>query len=102
MPSLIGIFLSMISGSHLFYQRSALNPAEKAGIYETKAAASKASPVMSILDFSRTTTYAFHLLFSPDNPLTSLSAEDSFYRQLEAFASTSSFLATASSNCRFN
>lgn len=78
-PSVIGIYLSLISGIHFSCQSSFLNVKLNGPIYETKADATRASPIVVSLSCTNVLTLSYHLVFSSANPLTSLLARLSFY-----------------------
>lgn len=94
-PSVIGIFNSAILGCHMSFHSLRRNGAEKAGMYDTKAAARSTSPTIKVWDCFRTTTLFPHLTFSLARPLTSCSALLSLFWQALASASTFSFFSTA-------
>jgi hypothetical protein len=95
--SVIGIYLFLISGNHFSIHRLDLNLALNAPIYDTKALANNTSPIIVNVFFYNTLTVSPHLLFSPDNPCTNVSAADNFAKHILASASTFYFLASASS-----
>lgn len=70
----IGIFLFIISGNHIVSHNSLLSLYENAPIYDTKADANRASPITLFIFSPNVITFSLHLLFSPDSPLTKLSA----------------------------
>lgn len=90
-PSVIGIYLEIISGSHVFYHKLSLNFDVKAPIYDTNEDANNASPIIVNVYPFRILTVLSHLLFSPDNPLTNLIAADNLFSQAYASASTAAF-----------
>ena len=86
-PSVHGIFLSLISKIQLSLQSLFLNVNENGPMYETKAADIKASPTIVTHSSFIVPTLSFHLAFSSANPFTSLLAKSSL--SYNAFASFS-------------
>jgi len=73
-PSVIGIYFSLILDNHYTSQRFFLMLAEKAPIYDTNSEANRASPIILKIFSPKSFTFWVHLLFSPAKPLTSFSA----------------------------
>lgn len=97
-PSVIGIYLFIISGYQTVYHKSNLNLILNAPLYDTNAEPNNASPIIVNVLFYNLLTFSPHLLFSPDKPLTNVSAAFNLLIQAFASASTFYFLVSASSN----
>lgn len=80
-----------MSGSQVFCHNSKRNLEVKAPIYETKAEANKASPMIVKVCYFKSLTVFNQRLFSPDKPLTNLIAAPSLFSQAYASASTAAF-----------
>ena len=78
-PSVMGICLAMISGSQVDSHRFNLNFEVKAPMYETKAEAKRASPIIVEVYPFKILTVFYQRLFSPDSPFTSLIAAESLF-----------------------
>ena len=97
-PSVYGIFFSVISPIHSLHQRLYLSAEWNGPIYDTKAAETRALPIMVILSCSKVLTFLVQRTFSSARPLTRRLASERFKASAFASSSTACFFATASAN----